>query len=95
MILKSKDERMALNSNGTQQNIIAQDTKLVGDITSSSPIRIDGTLEGNLTTQGKVVVGKMGSIKGILKGSNADIEGKIFWKNRAVGNSSPESHSSD
>mgnify|MGYP000285726137 CR=1 FL=1 len=80
MILKSKDERMALNSNGTQQNIIAQDTKLVGDITSSSPIRIDGTLEGNLTTQGKVVVGKMGSIKGILKGSNADIEGKFSGK---------------
>ena len=64
---------MGLNSNTTQQNVISQDTKVIGNITSNSPIRIDGILEGNLSTQGKIVVGKSGSIKGQLKGVNADI----------------------
>jgi cytoskeletal protein CcmA (bactofilin family) len=85
MLLKSKYQHMGSNSNGAQQNIIAQDTKLIGNITSNSPIRIDGSLEGNLTTQGKVVVGKMGSIKGQLKGVNADIEGKFSGKIELTG----------
>ena len=76
---------MGLNSNTTQQNVISQDTKVIGNITSNSPIRIDGILEGNLSTQGKIVVGKSGSIKGQLKGVNADIEGKFSGKIELTG----------
>ena len=61
----------------TQQNIIAQGTKIVGDIASQGPFRIDGTIEGNVKTTGKVVVGKSGFIKGTLQGDNADFEGKF------------------
>ncbi|WP_353777072.1 polymer-forming cytoskeletal protein [Winogradskyella sp. 3972H.M.0a.05] len=64
----------------TQQNIIAQGTKIVGDINSSGAFRIDGTIEGNVKTSGKVVVGKMGFIKGTLQGENADFEGKFSGK---------------
>ena len=48
----------------TQQNIIAQGTKIVRDINSSGAFRVDGTIEGNVKTSGKVVVGKSGYIKG-------------------------------
>ena len=48
----------------SQQNVVAQGTKIVGDIISSGPFRIDGIVEGNVKTTGKVVVGKAGSIKG-------------------------------
>lgn len=64
----------------TQQNIIAQGTKIVGNIISSGAFRIDGTIEGDLKTSGKIVVGKSGLIKGTLQGENADFEGKFSGK---------------
>ncbi len=66
--------------NTSQQNLIAQGTKIVGDITSKGAFRIDGTLQGTLKTTGKVVVGKAGTIKGTLEGVNADFEGKFSGK---------------
>ncbi len=65
---------------GTQQNIIAQGTKITGDIVSQGPFRIDGTVDGNIKTSGKVVVGKSGIIKGTLQGENADFEGRFSGK---------------
>ncbi|WP_240788966.1 polymer-forming cytoskeletal protein [Psychroserpens sp. NJDZ02] len=59
------------------QNIIAKGTKLVGDFFSDGDIRVDGTIEGNIETSGKVVVGKDGEIIGKLKCSNAYFEGKL------------------
>jgi cytoskeletal protein CcmA (bactofilin family) len=75
---KSKQETIMETT--TQQNIIAQGTKIVGDIASQGPFRIDGTVEGNIKTSGKVVVGKSGFIKGTLQGENADFEGKFSGK---------------
>ena len=39
----------------TQQNIIAHGTKIVGDITSQGPFRIDGTVDGNVKTSDAMV----------------------------------------
>ncbi|MEM9679137.1 MAG: polymer-forming cytoskeletal protein [Bacteroidota bacterium] len=75
----SKKSRTTMETS-TQQNIIAQGTKIVGDIVSKGPFRIDGTIEGNVKTTGKVVVGKSGLIKGTLHGENADFEGKFSGK---------------
>ncbi len=57
------------------QNIIAKGTKFIGDFTSQSDLRIDGKIEGNVKTPGKVVVGKTGTIIGNLESSNAHFEG--------------------
>jgi cytoskeletal protein CcmA (bactofilin family) len=75
---KSKNQTTMETS--TQQNIIAQGTKIVGDIASQGAFRIDGTVEGNVKTSGKVVIGKTGFIKGTLQGENADFEGKFSGK---------------
>ncbi len=75
---KPKQQRTMESS--TQQNIIAKGTKIVGDIASQGPFRIDGTVEGNIKTSGKVVIGKAGFIKGTLQGENADFEGKFSGK---------------
>lgn len=64
----------------SQQNIIAHNTKITGDILSEGAFRVDGIIEGNLKTPGKVVVGKNGSINGTLEGTNADFEGKFSGK---------------
>ncbi len=71
--------------NPSQQNIIAQGTVFVGDITSKGAFRIDGTIQGTLKTPGKVVVGKSGAIKGTLEGVNADFEGKFSGKLKLTG----------
>ena len=69
----------------TQQNVIAQDTKIVGDIISKGAFRIDGQVEGNVRTQGKVVVGKSGFINGTIEGTNADFEGSFSGKLKLSG----------
>ncbi|EDP69567.1 hypothetical protein FBALC1_00395 [Flavobacteriales bacterium ALC-1] len=76
----NKKPKQTTMETSTQQNIIAQGTKIVGDIASQGPFRIDGTVEGNVKTSGKVVVGKSGFIKGTLQGENADFEGKFSGK---------------
>ena len=58
-------------------DVIESTTKIVGDIVSKADFRIDGVVEGNITTTGKVVVGKSGKISGKLNCSNADVSGSI------------------
>ena len=77
---RKKPKLHAIMETSTQQNIIAQGTKIVGDIESQGPFRIDGTVEGNVKTSGKIVVGKSGYIKGTLQGENADFEGQFSGK---------------
>ena len=61
-------------------DIIESSTKIIGDIFSEADFRIDGIVEGNVTTSGKIVVGKSGKINGIINCSNADISGSISGK---------------
>lgn len=58
-----------------QPNRIGKGTRIKGDINSDADFRIDGTLEGNVKTSGKVVIGKEGAINGKVECVNADIEG--------------------
>ncbi|WP_299776583.1 polymer-forming cytoskeletal protein [uncultured Formosa sp.] len=74
-----KDKQQSVDSSGNQ-NIIAQGTKIVGDLSSEGGFRIDGIVEGNLKTPGKVVVGKTGFINGTLEGTDAYFEGKFSGK---------------
>ena len=78
-MFSDKKQKTTMESS-TQQNIIAQGTKIVGDIKSKGPFRIDGSIEGNVTTEGKVVIGKAGQVLGTLHAVNVDIEGKFSGK---------------
>lgn len=64
----------------SSQNIIAQGTKIVGDFNSEGDFRVDGTIDGNIKTKGKLVVGREGLIKGTLHGTDAYFEGKFSGK---------------
>lgn len=61
-------------------NLIASGTEIKGDISSNSDIRVDGSVTGNLSTKGKLVIGETGSLKGEVNCKNADISGKIEGK---------------
>ncbi|SFU27375.1 protein CcmA, bactofilin family [Pustulibacterium marinum] len=56
-------------------NRILANTKIKGEVISDTDFRIDGSLEGDVNTSGKLVIGKTGLIDGKAQCSNADIEG--------------------
>ncbi len=75
------DSKKDKQQDGTSiQNKIAKGTKIIGDFSSEGDLRIDGTIEGNVKTPGKVVVGKTGEIIGTLESANAYFEGKFSGK---------------
>ena len=69
------------NENQTKLvNLIAEGTEIQGDINTKGDIRVDGTLKGNLSTQGKVVIGESGKVEGEIQCSNSDISGEVNGK---------------
>ncbi len=64
----------------TQFNRIVSGTTITGDIISKEGIRLDGKLIGNLSTEGKLVVGATGEIRGEITCQNSDVEGIIDGK---------------
>jgi len=61
-------------------NIISEGTKIKGDIVANGDIRIDGELIGNISAQGKLVVGPKGKITGEIECSNIEVSGYIKGK---------------
>tara|TARA_R110002049_G_scaffold112989_1_gene262983 strand:- start:5976 stop:6401 length:426 start_codon:yes stop_codon:yes gene_type:complete len=72
-----KQEKQKGKPRTMERNVIAKNSTFVGDITSDGDFRIDGILEGNLKTKGRVIIGVEGLIKGTVESTNADIEGKF------------------
>ena len=71
-------EQKKSNTNSfSQQNTIAQGTTFNGDLVSEGDFRVEGLINGSLHTSGKVVIGKTGSVEGVLSCKNADVEGKF------------------
>jgi len=58
-------------------NRICENTKIIGTIETSGDLRIDGSLEGSVVSNGRVVVGAKGRIKGDLFCACIDISGRI------------------
>ena len=56
-------------------NIIGGGTKVVGDIETNGDLRIDGAIEGNIKSQGKLVLGQAGTIKGTVHCASAELAG--------------------
>ena len=61
-------------------NLISNGTEITGNILSTGDIRIDGVLNGNLTTKGKVVIGPSGKVKGEVVCKNLEVSGVIEGK---------------
>lgn len=63
-----------------EQNRVSAGTVITGDIVAKGGFRVEGTIKGNVTTAGKVVISKGGLIEGDLTCQNADFEGKFKGK---------------
>lgn|SRR5690554_347846 len=76
-MLSTKREKKKSIEPGASQNRINEGTQIKGDISSTGYFRIDGYIEGNVTTPAKVVIGKTGFIEGSLRCEDADVEGSV------------------
>ena len=75
-ITKSKNTAEASKSS----SLFSKETSIVGDISCDGDIRVDGKIVGNITVNGKLIVGEAAEINGEVKANNADIYGKIVGK---------------
>jgi len=69
-------ERLAFDS-PDRVNRLVEGTKITGDIVSESNIRIDGTVDGNVNSSAKIVIGENGVVTGNISCIDADIEGTL------------------
>ena len=58
-------------------NSLVQGTIVEGTIEAQTDFRVDGTINGKLFCQAKVIIGPAGAVKGEIKCENAVIEGKF------------------
>ncbi len=58
-------------------NILSSGTRITGDINAEEDIRIDGTVEGNITCKGKIVVGASSSVIGNIESCNIELLGQV------------------
>ena len=66
-----------VETNVSSINILVSNTQVKGDIFSDGDFRIDGTLIGNISIKGKLVVGNSGKIEGNITCQNADLSGVV------------------
>ena len=69
-----------IDNEPNSHNTITVGTEIIGDINSNGDIRLDGSLNGNLNSKGKLVVGESGKVKGIINCKNSDIFGIVEGK---------------
>lgn len=73
---KSKGDNKSMLPTSTV-NIIGNGTSIQGDIVCEGDIRIDGQVNGLVSTKAKIVVGPEGEITGDLVCQSADILGRV------------------
>jgi cytoskeletal protein CcmA (bactofilin family) len=61
-------------------NLIGTGTEITGDVNSNGDIRVDGSLNGNLKTAGKVVIGETGKVSGEIDCKNSEVLGEVHGK---------------
>lgn len=75
---KEKGAVVSSVSNHQLETIIGKETVIKGVISSNSGIRIDGKLEGELTTTSDVIIGPTGIAEAQINARNAMIAGRVI-----------------
>lgn len=76
-----KKEREGHSRNVT---IIGENIQSTGDMSAIDDIRIEGELIGNIVSEGKVIIGKKGFVKGSIKANEIIILGKAEGEFEAI-----------
>jgi cytoskeletal protein CcmA (bactofilin family) len=66
-----------MEGNSEEITIISHGVKLEGKLTCGGSVRIDGTIQGDVISQGNVTIGEQGEINGQVNGQIIIIGGKV------------------
>ncbi|GAC1418735.1 MAG: hypothetical protein NVS1B13_03510 [Flavisolibacter sp.] len=78
MFNKDKTQTGSEKSFPSSATLISSGTLLQGDVKSDNDLRIDGTIQGNVSSSAKIVVGPSGIVEGNIQANGADITGKVI-----------------
>ncbi len=74
---KAKTSTVSSGPSGHALNSIVKGTVVEGSVQSASDFRVDGTIQGKLFCDAKVIIGPTGFVDGEIRCKNAVIEGKF------------------
>ena len=60
-----------------ETTVIGDGTVMDGNLKSNSSVRVDGTVNGDVTTESFVIVGTSGKVQGNIKASDVNIAGEV------------------
>ncbi len=58
-------------------SVLGANTHLTGTLRAEGNVRIDGTFIGNVSTQGRILIGEQGQLEGDLVGDAVDVAGVV------------------
>lgn len=58
-------------------NRLVSGTKIIGDLSTNSSMRIDGQIDGNVVCNGKLVLGQDGVITGDINATEVELDGTV------------------
>lgn len=59
-------------------SVLIASTKIEGNIDTEMDLRLEGTVKGEVTVNGKVILGQTGTIEGTLNAAEAVIHGRVI-----------------
>jgi cytoskeletal protein CcmA (bactofilin family) len=77
MAWRSKPDSSSPPSRDTIENVLGRSCVIHGDLTAEGAFRIDGTVEGSVSSQAAVIVGESGVVRGAVRGSDVVVAGQI------------------
>lgn len=81
MFNKTADPTMAPTkpTSNANKSVLANDLKIVGEVTSGGSIEILGEVDGNLSAHG-LIVGSEGRVSGTVRAETVEVRGKLEGK---------------
>ncbi len=74
-----------LKDTGVTETTIATGIRILGDLQGRSNVRLEGTLEGDITVEGVVYVGDAGHVKGDISAASVTVEGHVHGNIECAG----------
>ncbi len=75
-MIKKKDNETTTATN--ERNFLSAQTKIKGDISTHGILRIDGIVEGNISVQGRLILGPKAKVQGNILSDSLEVEGTLI-----------------
>ena len=79
-MFNNKEEKKVAEDVTNSSNIIGKGSILEGSIETYGNIRIEGKIDGNVTTKSKIALGQSSRVAGNILAQNAEVAGEIKGK---------------